>query len=321
MNFYQKQNFLNTIPPVTRNIIIINAIVWLACLAFIRLNIDLAEILGIHYFQSRGFHIYQLVTYMFTHVSLTHIFFNMFAVFMFGTILEQTWGVKRYLTYYLVTGIGAGLIQMLVYYFRIQALLSNLPADALTAVHNQGYDLLLQNLNFTGKLGDLNLLYNVTTIGASGAVFGILLAFGMLHPNIPLYIMFIPIPVKAKYFVSIYGLVELFLGIANRTGDNVAHFAHLGGMLFGIIMILFWRRKDNNKTFNLFKKWPIKKKMKISYLKNEKTTWHDRKADYDYNAQKNRQNEEIDRILEKIKKSGYNCLSESEKKKLFDASK
>ncbi len=251
MNSYQKPNFLNSIPPVTRNVLIINAIIWLACLVFKRNNIDLANILGIHYFQSRGFHVFQLITYMFTHVSFAHIFFNMFAVYMFGMVLEQTWGTKKFLIYYMVTGIGAGLIQMLVCYLRIQSILGDLPPDSLSTVHYQGYDLILQDMNFRGLLGDLNALYNGTTIGASGAVFGILLAFGMLYPNAPLYVMFIPIPVKAKYFVIIYGLVELFLGVANRTGDNVAHFAHLGGMLFGFILILYWKKKEKQNGWHI----------------------------------------------------------------------
>jgi membrane associated rhomboid family serine protease len=143
---------------------------------------------------------------MFTHAAFDHIFFNMFALFMFGGVLENYWGQKRYLIYYLATGIGAGLVQLLV-------------------CHLQGY------------------IYPVPTIGASGAVFGLLLAFGMLFPDTPLFLMFVPIPIKAKYMVIGYGLIEFFFGVANNTGDNVAHFAHLGGMLFGIILILYWRKK------------------------------------------------------------------------------
>ena len=140
-------------------------------------------------------------------------FFNMFALFMFGRSLEYYWGAKRFLIYYMVTGIGAGLIQLLVCYL-------------------------------TGAFS--------FTIGASGSVFGLLLAFGMIFPNIPLYIMFIPVPVKAKYMVIGYGLLEVYLGFANRAGDNVAHFAHLGGMIFGIFMILYWRKKgigNDNRFF------------------------------------------------------------------------
>ena len=250
-NAYRKPNFLNSIPPVTRNILIINAIVWLACITFYRLNIDLAGILGLHYFGSANFHLYQLVTYMFTHVSFSHIFFNMFAVYMFGIVLEHTWGPKRYLLYYLITGIGAGLIQILVCHLRIYSLLRDLPPDVITAVQNQDFNSLgYLSQGSVETVRNLFALYNSTTIGASGAVFGILLAFGMLYPNTPLFIIFIPIPIKAKYFVIGYGLIELYLGFANRAGDNVAHFAHLGGMLFGIFLILYWKRKSKNGGFS-----------------------------------------------------------------------
>ncbi len=229
MSNYQNNNFINSIPVVTKNILIINFIIWLACIVFNRMQIDLSAILGLHYPLSEGFYLFQFITYMFTHVSFSHLFFNMFALFMFGGILENTWGPKRFLTYYMLTGIGAALIQTLVTYLRLISITHNLPTDALLTVQN---------------LGSLNLLFNSVTIGASGAVFGILLAFGMLYPNTPLYIMFIPIPVKAKYFVIGYGLIELYLGFANHSGDNVAHFAHLGGMIFGLLLILYWRKKN-----------------------------------------------------------------------------
>ncbi|GBU06899.1 rhomboid family intramembrane serine protease [Bacteroidales bacterium] len=210
-----QNGFLSSIPPVTKNIIIINFIAWMATLALSTRGIDLINIFGLHYFLAEDFRVYQLVSYLFLHdtSSLSHVFFNMFAVFMFGRVIETSWGSKRFLIYYAFTGIGAGLIQELVWFFEYQSLdptYFNLPI----------------------------------TIGASGAVFGILLAFGMMFPNTPLYIMFIPIPIKAKYFVIGYGLLELYFGVAQRNGDNVAHFAHLGGMLFGIIFILYWRRKD-----------------------------------------------------------------------------
>jgi membrane associated rhomboid family serine protease len=202
MAYYNSGNFTNTLPPVTRNLLIINGIIWLICGLFRQLW--LAELFGLKSIDGGGFRVYQLVTYMFTHVQFDHLFFNLFAVFMFGRSLEYYWGAKRFLTYYLVTGIGAGLIQLLICY--LQSTFS-------------------------------------ITIGASGSVFGLLLAFGMLFPNASIYIMFIPIPVKAKYMVIGYGLLEFFFGIANRTGDNVAHFAHLGGMLFGIFLILYWKKK------------------------------------------------------------------------------
>ncbi|NLX65473.1 MAG: rhomboid family intramembrane serine protease [Bacteroidales bacterium] len=214
-----RNSFAGVLPTVTKNIIIINGIIWLAQFVLLkRADIDLSQQFGLHFIKSGQFKIYQLVTYMFLHdpYSISHVFFNMFAVFMFGRTLEQIWGSKRFLSYYLVTGIGAGLIQMLVLFLRVQSVL---PVEMYSMV-------------------------NSVTVGASGAVFGILLAFGMLFPNSQLFIIPFPFPIKAKWFVIGYGLLELLFGVANRTGDNVAHFAHLGGMLFGIFMILYWKRKD-----------------------------------------------------------------------------
>ncbi|MBF6597764.1 MAG: rhomboid family intramembrane serine protease [Fermentimonas sp.] len=206
-------------PTVTKNLLIINVIIWLAQFVLLRrTDVDLTQQFGLHFPASDNFRFYQLITYMFLHdpFSFSHVFFNMFAVFMFGRTLEQVWGPKRFLTYYMVTGIGAGLVQLLVMYIRISA---ELPPEMFSMV-------------------------NSITVGASGSVFGILLAFGMLFPNAQLFIIPFPFPIKAKWFVIGYGLIELLFGVANRTGDNVAHFAHLGGMLFGIFMILYWRKKD-----------------------------------------------------------------------------
>lgn len=217
MNTYR--NNLGALPTVTKNLLIINVIIWLAqFVLFRRTDFDLTQQFGLHFPASDNFRFYQLVTYMFLHdpYSFSHVFFNMFAVFMFGRTLEQVWGPKRFLTYYMVTGIGAGLVQILVMYIRISA---ELPPELFSMV-------------------------NSITIGASGSVFGILLAFGMLFPNAQLFIIPFPFPIKAKWFVIGYGLLELVFGVANRTGDNVAHFAHLGGMMFGIFMILYWRKKD-----------------------------------------------------------------------------
>lgn len=209
MSYYQN----DTIPVVTKNILIINGIICLAHHLLQFSGFSLAYYLALFPVGSSFFSPYQLITYMFTQVDFWHLFFNMFAVFMFGRTLEQYWGSKRFLTYYMVCGIGAGLVQLLVCYL-------------------------------TGSMA--------LTIGASGAVFGILLAFGMLFPNISLYLMFIPIPIKAKYFVIGYGLIELYLGFANRSGDNVAHFAHLGGMLFGLFLVLFWKQKDKKNGIYRF---------------------------------------------------------------------
>jgi len=229
MNSYQKPGLLNSIPPVTRNILIINVIAWLATLAFSRTNIDLVRMFGLHYFLSSDFKIYQLVTYMFLHDPnfWGHIFFNMFAVYMFGQVIENTWGAKRFLFFYFVTGIGAGLMQEFVWFLNLQEL------------SNYQFVLVEQT-----RVPVEEYLNQFVTIGASGAVFGILIAFGMMYPNVPLMLIFLPIPIKAKYFVVLYGLVELFMGFGNFGWDNVAHFAHLGGMLFGLIMVLYWRKKD-----------------------------------------------------------------------------
>jgi membrane associated rhomboid family serine protease len=278
MNYYQNNSFFGNIPVVTRNILIINLVVWVACYLFP----VTALFLGLYDLNSGNFHIYQLITYMFTHGEFFHLFTNMFGLFIFGATLENYWGPKRFLTYYMVTGIGAGLTQLLICYLQAS------------------YSL---------------------TIGASGSIFGILLAFGVLFPNVSMLIIPIPVPVKAKYLVLGYGLLELYSGIANRSGDPVAHFAHLGGMLFGIILILYWKKKVNsyrgNRNNLLFKKiadFFKKKSGKMTVNKRSETDW-------EYNSRKADENREIDRILDKIKHSGYDSLSEEEKRKLFNAGK
>lgn len=243
--------FAGAIPKITKNIIIINVIVWLAQMVLLRKGLDLTHYLGLYYPESQNFKIYQFVTYMFLHDtrSISHVFFNMFAVFMFGRSLEYIWGSKKFLLYYFVTGIGAALVQVLVVYLRIAAVKSGMGPDAIADVYANGYGLLENNMNFSMPAkGALNLLVNSVTIGASGAVFGILLAFGMLFPNAELFIIPFPFPIKAKWFVIFYGLSELFFGVANFSGDNVAHFAHLGGMIFGIILILYWKKKNKTRV-------------------------------------------------------------------------
>lgn len=207
--------FISSIPLVTRNIIIINLLVWLA--QFL-LGADLFGIgnrLPLYYMGSEHFVPYQFITYMFLHdpFGFGHVFFNMFAVFMFGRTLETVWGPKKFLFYYLSTGIGAALAQQLVCYLT----------------------------------GDINSVM----VGASGAVFGILVAFGMMFPNAELFVIPIPFPIKAKWFVIIYGLIELGLGVANNPADSVAHFAHLGGLVTGFFIMLYWRKKaKSNGNFH-----------------------------------------------------------------------
>lgn len=231
------RSFFNSIPPVTKNLLIINVLMWLATIA-IGINPEtgsyrLVDWLGLHIIGAEKFNVAQLITYMFLHdpSSFGHVFFNMFSVFMFGRTLEEVWGGKRFLFYYITTGIGAGLIQEATWYIEYGSAISH-------DVALVGWEVLSHHIN------------GFVTIGASGAVFGILLAFGMLFPNAPLYLMFIPVPIKAKWFVLGYGIIELFLGVSS-TSDGIAHFAHLGGMLVGVILILYWRKKgiDNGRYF------------------------------------------------------------------------
>lgn len=226
--------FWSSIPVVTKNLIIINLLFWFASLALPRVGIDLIDWLGLHFPGATDFKAYQLVSYMFMHDtrSFSHVFFNMFAVYMFGRVLENVWGSKRFLIFYLVTGIGAGIVQELVWFYNL--------SDVIFASQE------LVNLNGVQVITKSQYYNYFVTIGASGSVFGILLAFAMIFPNVPLYLMFIPIPIKAKYFVLFYGLIELFLGVASFGGDTVAHFAHLGGMLFGYFLIRYWKNKDRS---------------------------------------------------------------------------
>lgn len=223
-------------PPVTKNIIIINLILFLATLVASGYGIDLSHYLGLHFFMAKDFNAVQLVTYMFMHGGFTHIFFNMFAVWMFGRVLEQTWGPKRFLTFYLVCGIGAGLVQELVQYIYYISVLS-----AYAGV-NIG----------TGVVSMDIYLNMMTTVGASGAVYAILLAFGMTYPNDKMFIFPLPFPIKAKWFVIGYAVIELWSAVSSNPNDNVAHFAHLGGMLFGLIIILYWKHKKNSNNGNYY---------------------------------------------------------------------
>ena len=237
-------NFRN-IPPVVKNLLIVNGLVFLATLLLKNQGIDLSDYLGLHFWKSEGFKPHQLVSYMFLHSAydFTHILFNMFAVYMFGRVLEDVWGSKRFLIYYMITGIGAGLIQLIVAYVRLMPLMAEIPPEGIDLVMKEGYGALLEGKNFIDpQLAQANALINSVTVGASGAVFGILLAFGMLFPNTELMLLFPPIPIKAKWFVLGYGVIELYSGFANNPNDNVAHFAHLGGMLFGFVFIKMWQK-------------------------------------------------------------------------------
>ncbi len=248
MNNFRPQGF-SILPLVTKNLLILNGLIFLAGITLQNLfHYDVNTHLGMYYVGSDNFLPIQFITYMFLHGNFTHLFFNMFAFWMFGSAIENFWGPKRFLIYYLATGIGAAIIQQFVGFIRIESL-EPIDPESMQMMLKEGKALLMSQRNWVGLLGDYNLLYNGYTVGASGSVFGILLAFGMLFPNSLIYVYF-AIPVKAKWFVLAYGLIELYSGFANSPGDNVAHFAHLGGMLFGFILIKYWKKNDNNyQTF------------------------------------------------------------------------
>lgn len=226
----QRRSIFSAFPPVTLNLIIINLLVWLAQNVLPNIGIDLSNILGMHYFQAEQFHIWQLLSYAFLHstASFSHVFFNMFALFMFGSAVERFLGGKKFLIFYLVCALTAALSQQLVWAFSLYPIATSgvpfvsMPSGAVEST--------------------TDFLNRFITVGASGSVFGILLAFGWFFPNAAIFLLFIPIPIKAKYFVIFYGLVELFLGISS-TGDGVAHFAHVGGMIGGLLLILIWRKQ------------------------------------------------------------------------------
>lgn len=224
-------------PTVTKNLLIINVLFFAGDLVAQRYGIELSNYLGLHFFLADNFNVSQLFSYMFMHGGFTHLFFNMFAVWMFGRILEQVWGPKRFLFYYLVCGVGAGIIQEIVQYIHY--------AVELSAYGNV-------NLGDGVIITMQQYLNQMNTVGASGAVYGILLAFGMLFPNERMFIMPIPFPIKAKFFVAGYAIIELMQGIANNASDNVAHFAHLGGMIFGFILIMYWRKRKNGNNGTYF---------------------------------------------------------------------
>ena len=290
-------------PPITKNLIIINLIVFLAKYVFETRGIDLDSMLGLHFFMAPDFRPYQLITYMFMHANVEHIFFNMFSLWMFGRIIEQTWGERKYLLFYLVCGIGAGLTQEVWQ-------LGQYYVEGL-----QNYQVVNTGEAMIPMSQYLNLW---TTIGASGACYGVMFAFAMTYPNEVLMLFPIPIPLKAKYFVIMCIAIELFSSFS--TNGNVAHFAHLGGMAFAWFFIRHERRKQRSfggwesytpPRDNIFRR--MRKKM------SDGGAFGGHKADHDYNARREEKQREIDRILEKIRTSGYESLTEEEKRKLFDS--
>ena len=304
---------------MTKNLLIVNFLAFAATWVLELRGIDLTQLLGLHFFLASDFQIYQFFTYMFLHGGFTHIFFNMFALWMFGSVIERVWGPKKFIFYYIVCGIGAGITQELVQY-------ATYTIEGISAY---------QYVSAGGVQMTTDAYINLwTTIGASGAVYGILLAFGMIFPNERLFIIPFPFPIKAKWLIVGYIAIELFSAMSGP-GDGVAHMAHLGGMLFGFLMIKYWQKHpDSSSSFgrsrgqeffdNLKRKYD--ERQRNSRMKAESTDYHRsenarRETDQEYNARQAKNQEEIDAILDKIRKSGYDSLTKEEKKKLFDQSR
>jgi membrane associated rhomboid family serine protease len=236
------QSPFTNVPPVVKNLLIINIICFIpfVILSEAAYGNQIIEHFGVFYFNSALFRPWQIITYMFLHGGWAHIFFNMFALFSFGPIVEYSIGSKKFFNFYFICGIGAIAFQMLVQAFEVHAI-----TGGITISHPELEASFVQFGEHAQKLFDI---YNTPVVGASGAIFGLLIAFGMLYPNMELMIMFIPVPIKAKYIIPVYVLVELSLGIGQFGGDNVAHFAHLGGALLGFILVKAWglQRPNNN---------------------------------------------------------------------------
>lgn len=244
MNQYMRPGGFQVLPPVVKNLLIINGLFFIGTVLMEqKFYYDLTNTLGLYFYRSKQFVPHQIVSHLFMHGSFLHLFSNMFALWMFGSLMENVWGSQRFFVYYFVTGLGAALLHTLVNQYQFTAAAEQLEPGALQQIIQEGRSVLLKGYQYQEPAwATVNSILNVPTVGASGAVFGVLLAYGMFFPNNIVYVYF-AIPLKAKYFVALYGLFELYAGFANNPGDNVAHFAHLGGMLFGYILIKTWDNK------------------------------------------------------------------------------
>ena len=237
-----------SIPDVTKNFIIINILFFIGKFAAGQYGISLDNILAMFYFKSESFKPWQVVSHIFMHGDFRHLLFNMFGLFMFGSVLERMWGPKRFVQFYFFSALGAALLHFAIIHFQVDQLLPLVNANELAQVINEGREVLDQRMNYTNEtMAELNSNYNGAVVGASGAIFGLLVAFAMYNPNKDLFLMFVPVPIKAKYFVLGYAAFELFSGIS-RILPGIAHFAHLGGALFGFLLVTYWN-KNNRKSF------------------------------------------------------------------------
>lgn len=271
MNNFRPGGF-QQLPVVVKNIIIINVLVFLLEQLLDSRGMGIDNMFALHYWHSPLFKWWQLFTHMFMHGSLAHLFFNMFAFWMFGNILENVWGPGRFILFYFVCGMGAALCHLGVLGFQFSGFHNQFMAfQQSPSYENFAYFISQHHIgvnpqfltNWAQNPGcttcveeavrGINTYYagmiDEATVGASGAVFGILFAFGYLFPNTELFIYFIPIPIKAKWVVGAYALLELVQGVANSSGDNIAHFAHLGGMLFAFILLRIWGKNIRNNFY------------------------------------------------------------------------
>lgn len=295
------------IPPATKNLILVNVVIWLVEVLIPRFGTVLVEHTGLHFWGSGRFNPVQIVTYMFLHDQSTplHLLFNMFTLWMFGRILEMTWGTRKFLVFYFICGIGAALTQEVVWNLTwFHDYISGIaPLNGLT------YDHMAQAAKEALASGDPRFLSAVgayksamLTVGASGAIFGLLLGFAYTFPNMPLYLFFIPLPIKAKYMVVGYGLIEFFLGVSGSQ-STVAHFAHLGGLLFGLVVLLWWRYGPRL----------------MRNLRSPKAPTGSRPSDFrhlDPAAVKAEERRRLNELLDKIRLSGYNSLTQAERAEL-----
>lgn len=227
-------NLFGNLPTITKNLLIINVLLFFATLTFE----PLYGLLGVFYPDSPNFKIWQIITYMFMHANFGHIFFNMFALVMFGSVIERVLGQKRFFNYYFICGLGALVLQ-----YGIQAFEVSQITGSIMPYHKFGEEFMR---NLTSQEFDvIQSIYRTPLVGASGAIYGLLLAYGFLFPNAELMLIFLPIPIKAKYFIPILIVIEIFLGFSN-SGSSIAHLAHVGGALFGFILLKMWGIKRTN---------------------------------------------------------------------------
>ena len=302
------------IPPITKNLLIINVLAFFAHVVLKDHGFSMNDTFGLHFIMASDFQFYQLFTYMFMHANVSHLFFNMFALWMFGCTIERAWGSQRFLAFTLLCGVGAGIFQELAQFvsYAVQGLAA--------------YD----SVNISGMIMSMDSYLNQwNTVGFSGAVYGILLGFGMTYPEERIFVFPLPFPIKGKWFVCIYAAIELFSALST-SNDNVAHIAHLGGMVVGFFIIRYWKYKYEHRygssNFQGWDGYEIKSSQSFfgrvkqwfrDFSENTFRSSSNSSTDSEEEREKKRQ-KEIDRILDKIKRNGYDSLTDEERRKLFD---